>query len=282
MIILELRIFLGTMVERLSYKQKVIVYGVFFTFCSALVWGAYSVFMSQDKTYYLNFETSVNGLKQGSCVTYKGVEVGSVHSMEVDLPKADLIKVTIRVKHNFPVYSNYVGILSLRGLTGYYTIDLTKKGSSDDQEPLASGSFIKSEPSPFDNLANETVDALRDIKVFMKKVNAVFTDEKLNDIYGAFDSLVLSYRTLANDMLLVSDEAKKGVAQLFKRVNKNMNTITNVANRFEQDYATMQVEIVQRLCALSVNFDEWFRQCTIRADSKTGFWRFFIGGTDNP
>lgn len=73
--------------------------------------------MAYDR-YDIYFTGSVSGLKQGSAVSYRGVNVGEVDEIRIDPQNVDRIRVTVQVESDTPIKTDTEASLEMQGLTG--------------------------------------------------------------------------------------------------------------------------------------------------------------------
>src|SRR5262245_8431336 len=83
--------------------------------------------------YTVYFTDPVSGLADQSMVKYKGVDVGRVLGLRLDLQRTDLVKVDMEVKEGTPINAGTAASIELQGITGGSYLELTTP--SEDQEP---------------------------------------------------------------------------------------------------------------------------------------------------
>ncbi len=77
-----------------------------------------------DVFYHIRFAESVSGLTLGDPVSYRGVDVGSVKSIEIDPENSSLVLVEVRLRKEAPVKTDTRASLQLKGITGVVNIEL--------------------------------------------------------------------------------------------------------------------------------------------------------------
>ena len=81
---------------------------------------------SRDYFYYqIRFHESVNGLSNGSPVSYRGVDIGNVVSMTIDPAETNTIIARVRISTDAPIRQDTTAMLKIQGITGTRYIDLS-------------------------------------------------------------------------------------------------------------------------------------------------------------
>ena len=77
-----------------------------------------------DVVYRIRFPDSVSGLAVGDSVKYRGVDVGTVKTMEIDPGNARLVRVDVRLRKETPVKTDTRASLAMKGITGVVMVEL--------------------------------------------------------------------------------------------------------------------------------------------------------------
>ena len=77
-----------------------------------------------DVAYRIHFADSVSGLTVGDSVTFRGVDVGTVKSMNIDPENSLLVLVEVMLRKGTPVKTDTRASLALKGITGVVNIEL--------------------------------------------------------------------------------------------------------------------------------------------------------------
>jgi len=77
-----------------------------------------------DVAYRIHFADSVSGLTVGDSVTFRGVDVGTVKSMNIDPENSLLVLVEVMLRKGPPVKTDTRASLALKGITGVVNIEL--------------------------------------------------------------------------------------------------------------------------------------------------------------
>jgi phospholipid/cholesterol/gamma-HCH transport system substrate-binding protein len=78
-----------------------------------------------DVFYRIHFPESVSGLTVGDPVSFRGVDVGSVKSIDIDPENSRLVLVEVRLRKDAPVKTDTRASLQLKGITGVVNIELS-------------------------------------------------------------------------------------------------------------------------------------------------------------
>lgn len=249
------------MVERLTFKQRFVVFIVGIMLISSAIFYAYSTFSVRDKIYYVNFSTSVNGLKEGSQVTYKGVDIGEVSKIKIDLPKVDLVKVTIRIRYNFPVYSGYKASLNARGISGNYTMDLNKVSESFDELP--SGSYIEPQSTTLENLFQNVPELIQEGKFILKKFNEATEGQVMK-------TLITDISVLARNLRKLVKEIRGGT----REVSLTSLELNRVLKNFDLTLSKMNLEMVDNLIGAADTINAFVKMFYNKSKERVDFWTF--------
>lgn len=87
-----------------------------------------------DVLYRIRFAESVSGLTVGDPVTFRGVDVGSVKSIDIDPEDSRQVLVEVRLRKEAPVKADTRASLQLKGITGVVNIELN--GGNQTAEAL--------------------------------------------------------------------------------------------------------------------------------------------------
>lgn len=87
-----------------------------------------------DVLYRIHFNESVSGLSLGDPVKFRGVDVGTVKAMQLDLTDPQRVQVDVALRKDAPVKADTKASLKLKGITGTVFIELN--GGSPDAKTL--------------------------------------------------------------------------------------------------------------------------------------------------
>ncbi len=128
---------------------------------SALVaftlWVAKVEMVENRPPYYIYFDGSVTGLKEGSPVRYRGILVGTVSEIRIDPENVERIRVKVSLDPGTPIKADATAALEMFGLTGNSYVQITG-GSREALLIERHGDQIPEIPSRTSGLT-EVVDA---------------------------------------------------------------------------------------------------------------------------
>lgn len=160
------------MVSKLSLKKRLFLYGLFCSLCGGFAFYSYLLITTKSNIYYVDFDSSVAGLKNGCAVNYKGLNIGMVENIYLE-EELDVVRVVIKTDYNFNMYSDYVPTINMQGLAGVCVIELTRD-SELSHELLESESIIKGRMSYIESLQSS-------LENLNKKLNKLMEPQASSD-----------------------------------------------------------------------------------------------------
>src|SRR5688572_4729167 len=141
-------------------SNHILVGGVVLALVVALL--AFIIWLSQaggaDRNEYdVYFSQSVDGLAQGSAVTFSGVPVGQVESINLEPESPEFVRVRISVKKQTPILRGTTATISGVGFTGVsqITLDGAVKGAPPITQPGPRGvPIIPTKPGGLGEILN--------------------------------------------------------------------------------------------------------------------------------
>lgn len=181
---------------------------------STLLWLTVGTENKQYSRYIVYSAESVAGLNPKASVKYKGVEVGNVASIELDPENPELVKISLDIEHGAPIRQNTIAKLTIQGLTGLASVELT--GGSRDSPPLVPH---RGEPPP----------VIPSGPSLLAQLNTAF-DEVLTNFYGLSEKLGR----------LLNETNQAALTQTLAHLNTLTGALANRAASIDQTLANLQ------------------------------------------
>jgi phospholipid/cholesterol/gamma-HCH transport system substrate-binding protein len=181
------------MISRITY----VLVGVFVLILGgALVGGVLWLGAGGPRPVHRLYETyipeSVYGLSRDASVTYRGVEVGRVLTIELDQDDPKRVHLLLEIREGTPVRKDTVATLEVQALTGLAHVDLSggSPGSPDlEAEPGRAHPVIPSKPSVLGTLDQKLDRLMADIEQALGRWDQLLRDENQAKITGILTHL---------------------------------------------------------------------------------------------
>jgi phospholipid/cholesterol/gamma-HCH transport system substrate-binding protein len=167
---------------------------------------------NQDKRYDIFFK-GVEGLAKGSAVTFSGVPVGQVDSINLQPLTPDAIRVRITVNHDTPVPIGTTATIKGVGFTGVSQIQLDPPARDPHQpRPLPELAcpdknrkaacpygvpVIPTKPGAFGELLNSAPELIQNVTALTARLTALLSDRNQNSIAAILENVQVVSRNLA-------------------------------------------------------------------------------------
>jgi len=194
----------------------------------------------QTQTYVAATRDSVTGLKAGSTVFYRGIEVGKVSAVRFDVNDPGVIVVPMEVDSEVRFSHGVYATLELHGVTGMTRIAL--KDSGDKLEPLPSGNRIPIKPSLMDRLSVSGEDTVKETHELMLRLNRLLDENNANhveQILNNIESTTGRFNTLQDN----ADYALSQVPSLTADARHTLSEMNGLIDEFKQLSQQMRLEL---------------------------------------
>lgn len=184
-------------------KSNHIIVGAVTLLLLALLAG-FTVWLSRvgdgaKKEYDIFFQQSVNGLAKGSGVSFSGVPVGQIESIELWGPDPEFVRVRISIKDSVPVLLGTTATINGVGFTGVSEIQLdgAVKGapplSCPKEKPLsacpAGVPVIPTTPGALGELLNNAPLLLERLSTLTERLTNILSDKNQQSIEQILDNV---------------------------------------------------------------------------------------------
>jgi phospholipid/cholesterol/gamma-HCH transport system substrate-binding protein len=192
-------------------KSNYVMVGAITLLLVALL-AAFTVWLSRageggKKEYDIFFQQSVNGLAKGSGVSFSGVPVGEIQSIELWEPDPEIVRVRITIKDSVPVLLGTTATINGVGFTGVSEIQLdgAVKGAPALVCPEANPKsacptgvpVIPTKPGALGELLNNAPLLLERLSALTERLTNILSDKNQQSIEQILDNVENLSGTLA-------------------------------------------------------------------------------------
>lgn len=194
-----------------------------------VIW--YSEFRAFREYQYfrLNFISSIAGLKVGSPVQYKGIDVGEVVEIQFNPDNIEQSIVIIQIDRDVTIKEDVVASTDLQGITGGTIIQI--KGGTNESPPLLPEpdqkiAVMETRPSNLDEIIENAPKMLEQGMLLMTRLNNFFSDTH----EAHFSEILQNINILTRQMA----DQEQGLQQLNKKLQNFADTSVGALQTFEQ------------------------------------------------
>lgn len=182
------------------------------------------------KRYEIDFPGSVSGLTVGSSVTFNGIRVGQVDSLDINPKDPSGVIAMISVKQTTPVHTDTSARLEFTSITGGGNVQLYGgKLGATDLEPAEGQEFaiIKAQRSELQNLVDGARETVNQAASTMDHINKLISENQAG-ISATIQNVQTFTKALADNSGDVSDflHTTAGAAKSISRLADNLNGMT--------------------------------------------------------
>ena len=184
-------------------SNHILVGGVVLAMIVAVL--AFIIWLSQaagedNNEYDIFFKQAVDGLARGSAVTFSGVPVGQVASINLEPKTPEFVRVRIAVQPNTPILQGTTATIQSVGFTGVSAIQLegAVRGAPPIEQPGPYGvPVIPARPGGFAQLLNTAPELLNRVSTLTERLTELLSDRNQNSIADILDNVEAMSRSLA-------------------------------------------------------------------------------------
>jgi phospholipid/cholesterol/gamma-HCH transport system substrate-binding protein len=179
-----------------------------------MVWLS-SVTGGGEKSYDIFFTQSVEGLAKGTAVTFSGVPVGQIDSINLEPQSPQFIRVRISIKEDTPVLEGSTATIRGVGFTGVSQIQIDPPPPAEPGQPRRPRRelrcpdrnaqaecpygvpVIPTRPGALGQLLNTAPELLERVSTLTERLTEMLSDRNQESIAGILDNLQQVSRSLA-------------------------------------------------------------------------------------
>lgn len=278
----------------MTNKSSYTVVGAFVLVLGAVfIWGVLWISAGgppQRFDHYLVYMLeSVSGLNVDSPLKYRGVDVGKIEQISIDLENPERIRLLLQVQQGTPITADTVATLEYQGLTGIANINLS--GGRPGSPPLGPTPgedypVITTRPSLFARLDATISHLLENLTTTSANINALLNDENRASVSRSIENVATITDSLADQSgelenitsnLVVTLEnvraASASLPQLMERFSESADAIAGMAEQIQSigDSVAAVSDDIQHVVTVSGADLEQFTGATLPDVAATAF-----------
>jgi phospholipid/cholesterol/gamma-HCH transport system substrate-binding protein len=184
-------------------SNHILVGGIVLTLIVAVL--AFIIWLSQasgeaNKEFDIFFNQAVDGLNKGSIVTFQGVPVGQIESINLDPASPEFVRVRISVDDETPVLQGTTATIQGVGFTGVSQIQLdgARRGAPPITQVGPYGvPIIPTKPGALGQLLNSAPELLERVSTLTARLTELLSDRNQASIGGILDNVEKISHSLA-------------------------------------------------------------------------------------
>ena len=194
------------------------------------------------ETYVILTEESVSGIRVGSPVRYKGVDVGKVVGIEIHPEDPNIIVIFMKIKKGVPIHRDTVAQIQPVGITGLSYISLSGgKEGAPYMVKIRGKSYplVKLELSEIQKVSRSLPELLARANELLDRMNRMFNDRNIENFSAISENLKIATFELKKLEKRISQLAEKyktlgdKVEPVIGRLNSLIRTLNSTAVDFD-------------------------------------------------
>lgn len=227
-------------------SNHLLVGGVVLAMIVAVI--AFIIWLSQvsgdsDKKYDIFFKQAVDGLAKGSAVSFSGVPVGQVDTINLEPNSPEFVRVRISVREDTPILQGTTATIQGVGFTGVSQIQLdgAARGAPPITQPGPYGvPVIPTKPGALGQLLNSAPELLERVSTLTERLSQMLDEDNQRSIKGILANTEEVTRSLADrapEIAAAMAETRVAIAQAgraaaaFERVAGSTDQLLNEEGR---------------------------------------------------
>ncbi len=194
------------------------------------------------ETYVILTEESVSGIRVGSPVRYKGVDVGKVVGIEIHPEDPNIIVIFMKIKKGVPIHRDTVAQIQPVGITGLSYISLSGgKEGAPYMVKIRGKSYplVKLELSEIQKVSRSLPELLARANELLDRMNRMFNDRNIENFSAISENLKIATFELKKLEKKISQLAERyktlgdKVEPVIGRLNSLIRTLNSTAVDFD-------------------------------------------------
>lgn len=199
----------------------VFIIGLFVAIVGTVLWLSDYGKDKSYKYYLVNTKDSVSGLNIQAPVKFRGVEVGQVSNIAINMHNSEEVSITIKVKPSTPIKEDTYAIIEPQGITGLSFLQLeggsnTSKLLSTSEDDMA---VIKSKASIFSQVNTTFRSIAQKLEATLTSINSLINEKNSKNVSIILENTAKASKTLA-DITDTIDGQKKVIESIIKNAQK--------------------------------------------------------------
>lgn len=192
-------------------SNHILVGGIVLALVVALL--GFIIWLSQaagedNKEYDVFFKQAVDGLARGSAVSFSGVPVGQIASINLEPNNPEFVRVRISVREDTPILQGTTATVQSVGFTGVSQIQLD--GAVRGAPPITQIGphgvpVIPTKPGALGQLLNSAPELLDRVSTLTERLTELLSDRNQDSIAGILDNMEAISRSLAERSPEIAD-----------------------------------------------------------------------------
>lgn len=224
----------------------VLILGAAFTW--GVLWISAGGAPERFNRYLIYMTESVSGLNVDSALKYRGLDVGKVEQMAIDLETPERIRIVLQIREDIPVTEDTRATIEYQGLTGLANINLS--GGTATSAPLEKQAgeeypVIQTSPSLLARLDSTTTDLLANLIQTSTRINALLDDDNRTNLARTLENIATLSENIAQQSGQLDDvvsrlgeildntrDASAGLPQLLAEFSQSTKAVTRMADQY--------------------------------------------------
>ena len=189
------------------------------------------------RSFWVDFDGSVAGLRPGSTVAYRGISVGEVTDLRIQPENVEQVRVTIKIDAETPIKTDTVASLELQGLAGGSLIQLSggTQEAADMPAPATGNAIIPSKPSSLQKLFEGAPALVDQVNQLVGRATLLLDDKNL----GTIAAILSNGEQISQNLNTASGPAAKLVVD----AQETIETVKGTAERLDHLMAVAEKEL---------------------------------------